>query len=471
MLGQQTYQPQLFTTFNIEEFIPKNHLLRKLDNLLDLSFIRELTEPLYCPDNGRPSIDPELFIRMILVQYFYKIASDRQLCEEIGFNLAYRWFCRLTLEDKVPHHSSLTRIRDRFGEPIFKSMFERVVRECIEKGLVKSGHVMVDGSIFRADASLDSLEHIDTDNNDDDDNSSNTRRFNCGINKVKGKKISNQTHVSKTDPDCSIAGKEGQPKNLYYKAHITSESESRVILDIHVSKGSDHETKYFQDRINEVEENFNLSINEITADAGYGSADNIQYAKRKNVNHFIPLLHSRVGRQEQGFSYDRAKDCYICPNGNVLERKNNICDQKKYSISWLVCARCPINATCLKEHNFSTHRGKVVLRNIHQDLFEEVMRSSQTSQFKQKLRERMWKLEGLIGEAKNRHLLNRAKYRGRLKVQIQAYITATVQNLKRLLGQDGTIFGRENIIFHLKLFFGLKNENYSFSYKNAEILL
>lgn len=145
---------------DINSLVPQNHLLRKIDKCLDLNFVRELTEPLYCKDNGRPSIDPELFVRMLLIQYFYKIASDRQLCDEIGFNLAYRWFCRLTINDNIPHHSSLSRIRDRFGEEAFKSIFEKVVELCISQGLVKKDDVsiMVDGSLIRANASLDSLK-------------------------------------------------------------------------------------------------------------------------------------------------------------------------------------------------------------------------------------------------------------------------------------------------------------------------
>lgn len=119
MQGQQQYQHQLFHYFDIELLIPNNHLLRKIDKHVNLHFISELTEPFYCLSNGRPSIAPELFFRMIIISYLYGIESDRQLCEEIQFNLAYRWFCKLNLEDKVPDHSSLTRIRDRFGLEVF----------------------------------------------------------------------------------------------------------------------------------------------------------------------------------------------------------------------------------------------------------------------------------------------------------------------------------------------------------------
>src|SRR5665213_3497220 len=127
MIGRQEYQPKLFSTVDIEKLIPPNHLLRKIDRVLDLSFVRQLTEHLYCSDNGRPSIDPELFFRIYLIIFLYGIESDRQACEELQYNLAYRWFCRLAIEDSVPDHSSLTKIRDRLGEDTFKKIFDRIV--------------------------------------------------------------------------------------------------------------------------------------------------------------------------------------------------------------------------------------------------------------------------------------------------------------------------------------------------------
>ena len=154
MQGQQQYQHQLFHYFDIESLIPNNHLLRKINRHVNLSFINELTESFYCPNNGRPSVAPELFFRMIIIGYLYGIDSDRQLCEEIQYNLAYRWFCKLNLEDKIPDHSSLTRIRDRFGLEVFNIFFLEITEQCKEMGLVKGERVMTDGTLFQANAQL-----------------------------------------------------------------------------------------------------------------------------------------------------------------------------------------------------------------------------------------------------------------------------------------------------------------------------
>ena len=170
MQGKHHYQPELFSTFNIEELIPKNHLLRKIDGILDLSFVRELTESFYSKNFGRPSIDPEVFVRMVLLEYFYDVPSDRQLCEELRYNLAYRWFCRFSMQDSIPDHSSMTRIRDRLGEETFKKIFYQVVELCRKNGLIKGERLMADGSMIYANASLYNMEerNADAPGNDDD---------------------------------------------------------------------------------------------------------------------------------------------------------------------------------------------------------------------------------------------------------------------------------------------------------------
>jgi transposase len=151
--GQHCYQPELFSQIDYDQLIPPNHLLRKIDQVLDLSFLNDLTRPLYSEEVGRPSVAPDIFIRMILLQALYNIDSDRQLCEEVGYNLAYRWFCKLSLRDRVPNHSSMTRIRDRMGEGTFKKIFLTVVEQCRSAGLLKGERLMTDGSYIKGKSS------------------------------------------------------------------------------------------------------------------------------------------------------------------------------------------------------------------------------------------------------------------------------------------------------------------------------
>ncbi|MBV2123453.1 MAG: transposase [Candidatus Thiodiazotropha sp. (ex Ctena orbiculata)] len=150
MQGRTQFQAELFHTVNLDDFVPQDHLLRKIDAVLDLDFVYELTSPLYCTDNGRTSIDPALFFRMQIIGYLYGIKSDRKLCEEINLNLAYRWFCRLNLGDRIPDHSSLTRIRQRFGEETFQRVFEHFIDKWVEAGLVSGKKLISDASLIDA---------------------------------------------------------------------------------------------------------------------------------------------------------------------------------------------------------------------------------------------------------------------------------------------------------------------------------
>ena len=161
MQGQQDSQRVLFDTIDLERMIPDDHLLRCIDARIDFDFIYEVTEELYCADNGRSSVDLVLFFRMQLISYLYGMKSDRELCREVHLNLAYRWFCRLSLHDAVPDHSSMTRIRDRFGEATFTEIFEQLIVRWCEEGHIRGRRIVADASLVEADAAIDSLVEPD----------------------------------------------------------------------------------------------------------------------------------------------------------------------------------------------------------------------------------------------------------------------------------------------------------------------
>lgn len=425
MMGRQDFQPQLFSSISIESLIPQNHLLRRIDRLLDLNFVRELTMELYSQNNGRPSIDPELFIRMLIITYFYNIKSDRRLCEEIGFNLAYRWFCRLNLEDKVPDHSSLTRIRDRFGEDVFRQVFERVVELCAENGLVEARELMMDASLVKANASLSSLV---------DKSEGEIASSKC----IKGKRFSNDTHASHSDPEATLAGKVGEKKSLCYKVHNSVDPSARVIVNTHVGSGNEVEGTLLFEQLDQVQKQWDYKVATVTADRGYGYGENLVEIQNRGIESFVPNFHSDVGGQveRQGFSYNSKEQTMTCPAGHAM-RVSTPPSMAKERIVFITkqgqCKGCPRLLECKPAKDF---RKKISL-GVHYELQQQTKEREKTDEFKAKLRERMWKVEGLFAEAKNLHGLQRARYRGRVKMQIQAYLVASVQNLKRILTYQG----------------------------------
>ena len=177
---------------------------------------------------GRPSVDPVVFFRMQLVACLYGINSDRRLCEEVQFHLAYRWFCRLSLEDDVPEHSSFSRIRDRYGEEIYEAVFHEIVKRCQQHGLIgETCCVMTDATLIAADAALDSMVHNDPQQASEEAESLQGRTI--AIEPPATRRISNQTHTSRTDPDATLAQKRGTPRQLKYKVHQSIDADSRVI--------------------------------------------------------------------------------------------------------------------------------------------------------------------------------------------------------------------------------------------------
>jgi len=290
MMGKKTKQEHLFYYINMKDMIPENHILRLIDKYIDFSFIRKKTQHLYS-HTGRPSIDPEVLIKMLLVGYLFGITSERRLCEEINMHIGYRWFVGLNLHDKVPDHSTFSKNRhERFKESgIFQDIFDEIVRRCINMGLIDGKHLSVDGTLVKANASIDSMEAvvvkmnpseymdkieqlnvndrvkesdktIDTTNKDNTNkdntkgnknsriskqkygnnnidintgngNNSKPDKYNTdSVTKQKGKKISNKTHRSKTDPDAKLARKSYTETKLSYLDNYLMDNKSRIIL-------------------------------------------------------------------------------------------------------------------------------------------------------------------------------------------------------------------------------------------------
>ena len=457
MIGRQEYQPQLFATVDIEKLVPQNHLLRKIDKVLDLSFIREMTSHLYCSDNGRPSIDPELFFRIYLLIFLFNIDSDRHACEELQCHLAYRWFCRLSLEDTVPDHSSLSKIRDRLGEETFKNIFEKIVNICFERGLIKGSKVMMDGSIVKADAALRSM--VDRPKEGEKLEDKVPPKY------IKGRKMGNEHQVSKTDPEATLAGKVGEPKKLAYKVHNMADRDGRVIVDTHVTTGADVEGKVMFGRIKKYESTFGKTVEEFTGDRGYGYAENLHDLHNNGINAFVPRFHSdsgdRVERDSAGFVYDKANDFYVCPQGHQLTAiQGPTPEYKRYRIIGGHCASCPLREACLNMKSMRTRNAKHIDVHIYHEDLERAMQVEGTEEFRQARGERQWKMEGLFAEAKNYHGLDRARYRSRSKMQIQAYMIAVVQNIKRLAASMPEL---TPLIAHLRRF--LENRHKSWCEK------
>jgi transposase len=439
MQGKQRYNQALFVSLDLDQFVPQDHRLRKIDHVLDLFFVRQLTSDLYCKGEGRPSIDPVVFFKMQVIKYLYGISSDRQLCADVHVNLAYRWFLRLPIEEKVPDHSSLTKIRDRLGENVFKEAFEKIVEQCQKAGLLKGKQMLTDATLIEANASLNSLVK-----NED----LGKTRVELKAGKIKAKEetaahpdipsgksetYTPKTHASRTDPDSTVVRRDGYRSHLYYKSHCTIDGAKRIITDCFVTTGSKHECTVFKERVDYVTQRFNLKPEEWLADRGYCHGPAYDFLRGKKIRAYIPLRDKRLGRGKnsptKGFKFQRKTGRYICPQGHEMMPHKPEPGYTRYVVKNGACKTCPVRQSCLGDSKLASKR---INRALHQDEFDALHKRSVTKHFKRKLRERSVKIEGVFGEDKVNHCLDRALYRGRSKMQMQVYMISIVHNLKRM---------------------------------------
>ena len=362
MQGKHVFQPRTRTVIDLESFIAEDHFLRRVDLSLEMSFVRDVTAVCYAPGMGRPSIDPEVFFRMLLVAYLYGIKSDRRLCDEVRYNLAYRWFCRLSLEDDVPDHSSFSRIRDRYGEEIFETVFRHIVELCKEKGLVaQECRVMTDATLIAADASLNSLIHNDP---KEAEKEAITQRRDRGLkDSSSARRVTNQTHTSRTDPDATLAQKKGTPRQLKYKVHQSIDADSRVILDTEVTTGAKHDNQPYLEQLQRIRDWYKITIREAIADRGYGSAAIIEALQKQRTKTYIPLFHQSSGKNSgtaPGLVYEPGEDRFRCPEGKYLYSSSAIYENyKRYVSSSADCRRCPRASNCPAEDTQSGSSSEI----------------------------------------------------------------------------------------------------------------
>ena len=334
MMGRQTGdQSQLFYLFNLEGRIPARHLLRRINPTVTgvLADLRGKLEPFYS-ELGRPSIDPELMIRMLIVSYCYGIRSERKLCEEVELHLAYRWFCRLGLEDKVPNHSTFSVNRHgRFRDSdIFRQLFEAVVRACMDAGLVKGEGFAIDASVMEANASrYHGKAPGEIDWSVPERQTRAVAEFLSGLDNEDTEADRKLPKViSLSDPCAAWTAKANKRVQFGYGLNYMVDVEHAVIVDVEATPARTYEevaaTKTMIDR---TETAFSLKPKRLTADTAYGTGKLLAWLLDKDITPHIPVWE-RYERTDgmfsrRDFTYDAARDCYICPNGRPIENLGN----------------------------------------------------------------------------------------------------------------------------------------------------
>ncbi|WP_420540323.1 IS1182 family transposase [Paenibacillus polymyxa] len=442
MLRSHRDKQQSFELVSLEELVPQDHLLRKVDTYIDFSFIHEKVSPLYCADNGRPAIDPTVLFKMIFLGYFYGIRSERQLEREIQTNLAYRWFLGLGLTDKVPDHSTISwNRRTRFKDTtIFQDIFDEIVLQAISHRMVGGRVLITDSTHVKANANKhqytkEQVLQNTKDYMDELNEAVKEDRKNHGKKPLKSREEVNkekEIKVSKTDPDSGYMIRDGKPEGFFYLDHRTVDMKYNVITDVHVTPGNVHDSVPYLSRLDRQRERFAFQVEAVALDSGYLTTPICRGLQSRKI--FAVIAHRRF-HPKQGlfpkwkFEYDAKNNVYICPAGQELAyRTTDRKGYRQYGSDPAQCERCPLLSQCTQSKN---HR-KVVTRHVWEDSKEWVRSNRLSPSGKQLYRKRKETIERSFADAKELHGFRYCRLRGLPNVREQALMTAAVQNMKKM---------------------------------------
>ena len=432
-------QGQLFYSFCLDEVVPADHRVREIAAVLDLSWVHAELAPYYSPI-GRPSIDPVLMIRMLIVGYVFAIRSERLLCREVQVNLAYRWFCGLSIEDKIPDHSAFSRGRnERFRDSdIFRRVFERVVEACIAAGLVGGEGFAVDASLIAADANKQrSIPGKDWDKKRAPETASRAvKEYLATLDEAAFGAASDVTpkFVSPSDPAAQWTGAMRGPAFFAYADNYLIDVKFGIIVDVEATRAiRQAEVGAAKTMIERTEERFGLKPEHLAADTAYGSAANLDWlVNDKQIAPHIPVIDK--SKRDDGtfsredFTFDKARDLYICPAGELLRTTGTVSTDHamRYIAPVPVCRACPIKPKCCP--NMPARR---VLRDVNEDARDVARTLAKTEAFEQSCRDRK-RVEMLFAHLKRILRLGRLRLRGPRGAQDEFTLAAIAQNLRRL---------------------------------------
>ncbi|MEJ2094959.1 MAG: IS1182 family transposase [Gammaproteobacteria bacterium] len=432
-------QNALFYEFCLENYVPQDHLLRKIDPLLDLSALRKSLSRFYS-HTGRPSIDPEVMLRMLIVGYCYGIRSERRLCEEVHLNLAYRWFCRLGLEGKVPDHSTFSENRHgRFRDSdVFRQLFESVLMRCMAEDLVGGEGFAVDASLVKADASHQRQREDD----DDWGDGRAVREYLEALDEGSAQVGASGRRISPTDPAASYTAAH-RAKGVYaYSTNYLVDIRHGIIMDTEATPANlAREVDSTRHMIERVERRFGITPQRLIGDTAYGTAPMLGWlVERKHIAPHVPVrdktAHEDGTFSGSDFQWDAIHQEYRCPAGKQLRSRqrnfakldslvtkaNNII----YRASKSDCESC-----CLKQQCCPKAIRRKITRSVHEDARDVARRIARTTAYKQSRNERK-KVEMLFAHLKRILKLDRLRLRGMSGARDEFLLAATAQNLRRM---------------------------------------
>lgn len=441
MMGyQDSSQGKLFYThFHLDKRIRPNHALRKIAELIDFEFVYNEVATTY-GSRGNISVPPPVILKLMLLLVLYNVRSERELMETLPERLDWLWFLGYDLDTEIPDHSVLSKARCRWGVAVFKNLFERIIWQCVQAGLIDGSKIFIDASLIEANASNNSV--VDT--------QSLRRHLNEQYRELEKRLTEkeeeeppderphrkvNSRYVSTTDPDAAIV-RRGAPK-LYYEIHRSVDTRSEVITATEVTPGDINEAHLLIPLTEAHSQNTGRSARVVVADSKYGTIENFLACDDRGIRAHIPdlgqvAIQRNAVRQifpETAFEYDRQTDTYQCPAGKRLYRKSlHLARQSiDYAAPRAVCTACSLRDQCTQNV-----AGRTIKRHLQQEALDRMRLLSRSYEAKRDQRIRQHLMERSFARS-TRYGFDRARWRGLWRVQIQEYLICTIQNIQTLV--------------------------------------
>jgi transposase len=457
MMGRER-PPQaslFYSGINLDNRVRSDHVLRRLARLVDFDFVYGEVKESY-GYNGNVSVAPPLILKLMLLLVLYNVRSERELMATLPERLDWLWFLGLDLDSEIPDHSVLSKARKRWGVDLFRSFFERIVWQCVEAGLVDGRKLFCDSSLVQADASCNSI--VDTQGLKrylnpayrelearllarEDKQTEQEEKHDSGDDPPR-QNVVNQRFVSTTDPEASVVRKGKGKAKLHYQTHRGIDGAYGVITATIVGPGDENEAHRLADLINAHQDHTEHNVETVVADSKYGTTANFFDCHDRGIAVHMPVLKQTQDQQERRrkifpesrFTYDPQKDTYTCPAGQTLSKRKHWADRKafEYVTSRGICQQCALRAQCTQSEN----GGRTLKRHERQELLDRLRARAQSPAARRDIRIRQHFMEGSFAQA-TRFGLKRARWRGQLRVQIQDYLIAIVQNIELLIAHAG----------------------------------
>ena len=428
---------------SLESLVPPDHLLRKIEAVIDFSFIHDRVAGLYCPDNGRPPLDPTLMFKALFIGYLFGVRSERQLVREIEVNVAYRWFLRLKLTDPVFDASTLSQNRRRrFNDTsVAQDIFDHIVEQAIGHGLVDGTVLYTDSTHLKANANkgkydLAMVAKSRSDYWADLDAAIDEDRAAHGKASLKPKErtpAEKETKVSRTDPDSGYMVREGKPKGFFYLDHRTVDGRHAIITDTFATPASIHDSVVYLGRLDRQRQRFDFDVQAVGLDAGYATAGIAKGLIDRDIlgvtGYRNPTPPKPGMMRKTRYVYERQADGYRCPNGQLLTYATTDRNgYRHYKSDPAICRTCPLLASCTSNAN----AVRTITRHVWQDEREEVDQRRLTPWGKAIYKRRKETVERSFADAKQLFGHRYARFRTLVRVRCQCLLAAAAQNIKKI---------------------------------------